>query len=211
MKPTIIQLPSDWGNEVRHRYFTGHTPLSTTLVVLFPGLAYSCELPLLYYAQQSAIEHHYDVLALEYGDQSARTDFKFEKLEQLVEECLQAIAQVSSKYDQYIFISKSLGTVIAGEVSRRFAEDTVQHIYLTPIELTVPYIKETSGYVIYGTRDEWFSEQSIRHIQGLPQIRPYPVLEASHNLEVDTVAHSLLVMREIVLLYKSFMEQHQKE
>lgn len=211
MKITTLQLPSAWGREVSHRYITDHTPASATLVVLFPGLAYSCECPLLYYAQQSAIEYGHDVLALEYGYQSARAEFKFEEVDQLIDECMQAVERVSSKYDHTIFISKSLGTWIAGEVDRRLTDVSVKHIYLTPIEMSLPYIKESAGYVIYGTKDEYFGEEAIRHIQGLQSIRPYPVLEASHSLEVDTVAHSLLVMREIVLLYNDFFEQHQKE
>lgn len=211
MNMSFIQLPSAWGSEVSQRWITNHAITSATLVVLFPGKNYSCELPLLYYAQQSATEHQYDVLALEYGYQRARTELREDEVDQVIEECLSAINHVKSKYNQFIFISKSLGNLIAGEVSKRLTGHTVKHLYLTPIDKSIPYIKESTGYVIYGTNDGEFNHESIREIQGLQHIHAYPVLEASHSLEVDTVAHSLLVMREIVLIYNHFFEQDDKE
>ncbi|MGZ9584478.1 alpha/beta hydrolase [Paenibacillus marinisediminis] len=204
MNINSITLPSTWGRDVKHRHISNG---SSSLVVCFPGLSYSCDLPVLYYAAKSAMESNHDALLLEYGYQSARVSFNQDQLGQVIQECKEAILQTASSYEQLIFVSKSLGTLVAGEVAAAIDHVPVSHLFLTPINASVPYIQNNRGAVIYGTKDDSFSEDSIRTIKGLQDIEVFPIREASHALEVDTVSHSLLVMREIVLIYNDFFQR----
>lgn len=203
MNRSYMLLPSFWGREVRHTYISNG---STSLVVIFPGKNYSCELPLLYYASQSAMENNHDVLRLEYGYHSAREELKLEELSVLVEECTQAIHQIIEKYESLIFVSKSLGTIVAGQVAEAIEDKDIRHIYLTPLDGTVSYIQKSRGMVIYGTKDPVFNNQSIEAIEYLNEMEVHPIKDATHSLEVDTVSHSLTLMSEIVDIYQSFFK-----
>ncbi|OAB36717.1 hypothetical protein PMSD_10355 [Paenibacillus macquariensis subsp. defensor] len=204
MDKSHIVLPSYWGGEVRHTYISND---SSSLVVVFPGKNYSCELPLLYYASQSAIEHNHDVLQLEYGYQSARVELEFEALSVLVDECTQAIIQIMASYDNLIFVSKSLGTIVAGQVAEAIADKGIRHVYLTPLDDTVPYIQHASGIVVYGTHDRVFSKQSIQAIEGFNNIEIHAIEDGTHALEVGTVRGSLIIMNAIVGIYDTFFSE----
>lgn len=200
MNMSFVTYPSEWGREARHKFFRNG---SDTLVVGFPGMQYSCELPLLHYACSSALENKLDVLLLEYGYQSARADLTLDQLPIVVAEAQAAIDHFRGNYDRLIFVSKSLGTIIAGQVAERINSDAIRHIYLTPLDDTVPYIQRSSGAVIYGTADTVFSSESVQAIAGLEQMRIVPVPNGNHALQVGNTIDSLDVLKEIVSIYKS--------
>lgn len=203
MNRSYILLPSFWGREVRHRYISNG---SSSLVVIFPGKNYPCQLPLLYYASLSAIENNHDVLLLEYGYQSARSELEIDDLHVLVEECARAIHQVVENYESLIFVSKSLGTIVAGQVAEAIEDKDIRQLYLTPLNRTVPYIQRSRGIVIYGTKDPSFNNQSIEAIEYLNDMEVHPIQNATHSLEVEMVSHSLVIMNEIVDIYQSFFK-----
>lgn len=203
MNRSYLSFPSLWGREVKHRYISND---SSSLVVIFPGKNYPCQLPLLYYASQSAIENNHDVLQLEYGYQSARVELEFDDIHVLVEECAQAIHQIMEKYENLIFVSKSLGTIVAGQVAEAIEDKDIRHIYLTPVDRTVPYIQSSRGMVIYGTKDPEFNNHSTQAIEYLNDMEVHPIQDATHSLEVETVSHSLVIMNEIVDIYQTFFK-----
>ncbi|WP_459953897.1 hypothetical protein [Paenibacillus pini] len=206
MNLNYITLPSFWGSEVRHRHISNG---STSLVVFFPGQNYSCDLPLLYYAKQSALEHQNDVLLLEYGYQSARTELDFHYLDTIVEECLLGIRQISESYQTVHFVSKSLGTIIAGRVEESWKAEgiTIRQLFLTPVDKSVPYLLQSSGMAIYGTNDPMISEESIDIMHGAAKLKVHAVPEGTHALEVSSVHHSLKILAELVELYDEFFNK----
>lgn len=100
-----------------------HKNDNTSLAVLFPGQNYSCELPLLYYAGKSAYDAGHDLFILEYGYQSARRPFEETNVDKVIHECYNSIKQVINNYDHVTFVSKSLGTYIAGKTAEIFTEN----------------------------------------------------------------------------------------
>lgn len=206
MNIQYITLPSAWGRDVQHRLFSQN---SSTLAVLFPGKNYSCELPLLYYATQSALQHHCDVLQLEYGYQSARTELQAEQLHLLVEETVEAIHLMKEKYKQILFVSKSLGTVVAGlAVDKVEANSDIVQLILTPLDATVPYIQNTVNSVIYGTADDLFSKESVQAIEGLRNSEVHAVNGGSHSLEVGITSENIKVMADVAIVYEAFFTKH---
>jgi hypothetical protein len=157
MKLDILTAPSFWKTEMKQRYFQIKEN-NSKLVVLFPGKNYSCEKPSLHYAGNSAIQSGFDLMVLEYGYQAARTILDINDLPRVIEESEESIQRILSIYDKVIFISKSLGTIVAGEVHRRLGVP-IKHIYLTPIKDTIHYINKSDGLVIYGTKDEMFNNE----------------------------------------------------
>ena len=111
--------------------------MSNQLAVLFPGIGYHIDKPLLYYSAKLA--------------QAVQTALS------ATEEQLTTIDWTA--YDRVFFLSKSIGTAIAA----RYA---VQHnihprqVYYTPIEQALPYLDPT-GIAFHGTADPWANTEMI--------------------------------------------------
>ncbi|SYX83155.1 alpha/beta hydrolase [Paenibacillus alvei] len=201
MKLDIIHMPSVWGTELKQKHITVQER-NNKLVVLFPGWNYPCELPLLYYAGNTALQQKYDVLKLEYGYQAARTNLDKKDLPKVIDECYESINRIITNYDKVIFISKSLGTIIAGEVHRRF-ESNVYHIFLTPLVGTIPFINTSDGIVIYGGNDPSFTKDNAKQLDGSQKIIEIP--DANHGLETGDVEENLSILKNIVTTYKKIL------
>lgn len=202
-KKRIIETDSYWGVKCRHVHITQG---SSTLVILFPGKGYSCERSLLYYAAQSALEKGYDVLQLEYGYQAARIGLESDQDDILVKECTDVIRQLHVPYyTDCISISKSLGTLVAGGVFKQYKSLPAHHIFLTPLDNTVPYIMQSKGLLIYGADDSIFSYTSREKVKHLPDIETIFLPEANHSLEAKSTEKTLQLLRQVVVHYNEFL------
>ncbi|WP_449600134.1 hypothetical protein [Paenibacillus sp. Marseille-Q9583] len=201
MNVSNIIMSSYWGREVRHKYITQG---SKALAVIFPGKNYSAERPLLDYAAKAAREHHCDVLLLEYGYQSARVGFKRDEMIILIQECKAAIASLP-EYKKILFISKSVGSVLAGRIAEELEiQKKTSHLYITPLPEAIPLIQQSRGTVIYGGSDPLFSEQLSSEISGLHHLKVYRIDDANHSLEVEQVNESLAILLVIINFYHEF-------
>lgn len=209
MDRQLISMPSAWGRNVEHKVYSNSS--ASSLVVLFPGLHYSCHHPLLYYAGASATQHGHDLMELEYGFQSARDNSKLEEedIHILVYECKRAIDQLKSKYSQLIFVGKSLGTVVAGLVNEVNREKASGMLLLTPVSKTMPYIRSSGCTVIYGTDDPSVSVEERKEIASLPHVKAYPLEGADHALEQGSVETSIGLLNRVTGLYGSFFKSYQ--
>ncbi|WP_438349959.1 alpha/beta hydrolase [Paenibacillus sp. FA6] len=201
MKFELIRVPSFWGTELNQKHISVQER-NRKLVVLFPGRNYSCELPLLYYAGNTALQLDYDLLILEYGYQAARMSLDLNDLPKVIDECFESIKIIANNYDQVIFISKSLGTIIAGEVHRRL-QVQINHIFLTPLVETIEFINTTNGIVIFGSKDPLFIVESVRQIESSQRIIEIP--NADHGLETGNVEENLSILIFIVKTYKEIL------
>ncbi len=195
MQVDKIILPSAWGRDIVHKYVQNGNP---SVAVFFPGQNYSCELPLLYYTSKSAYEAGHDLLMLEYGYQSARTAFDKTKVDQLIQECYTSISQIIHQYNEVVFVSKSLGTYIAGKTAELFKEKSIRHMFLTPIRSTIPFIEKFGGFVVSGTEDPVFQEEDMKQVEGFRNTEVLRIQDADHLLEVSNVNRSLEILNDLV-------------
>jgi hypothetical protein len=109
------------------------------LIILFPGAGYSVANPLLYYAGFKYYVKGYESIKINYGD-CLKQDRPFdENIEAIKKFVLEQVNEVDfSIYDDILFVSKSLGTVISGWLAEVLAIN-IRHIYLTPIEKTFQF------------------------------------------------------------------------
>ncbi|WP_372633691.1 alpha/beta hydrolase [Cohnella sp.] len=197
MKIEVIQLSSFWGTSLRQRHISVREG-NDRLAVLFPGRNYPCELPLLYYAGNAALQHGFDLLILEYGYQAARTQLHLSDLPKVIDESFESVLSVYEKHDQIIFISKSLGTLVAGEVHQKL-QAQVDHLFLTPLADTIPFIQATNGIVIYGENDPLFGPKEVEQIKD--RSRTIVIPNADHGLETGNVKENLINLGIIVDVY----------
>ena len=97
-----------------------------SLTVLFPGIGYTCDRPLLYYSGKMAAGAGYELIHIDFtGLKWSKEKIKdkafleetMKKCLQMTEEALQNAGDLSDA--EVIFISKSIGTVVATAYAKK--------------------------------------------------------------------------------------------
>ncbi len=156
------------------------------LCVIFPGIGYHCEKPLLYYSAKLARSKGYDVIPLKFSGFDNSTKGNEEKMSAAAAHALeQAEAQLAdtdfSKYEKIVFIGKSIGT-IACLAYRELYGTNASCILLTPLAMTFESLSHRCT-AFHGTADQWADTESIRKlcIKHLVPLNEYE--NANHSLE----------------------------
>ena len=92
------------------------------LAVIFPGIGYTADKPLLYFGRRIAVEYGYEVRIMDYkgfppkvkGDRNRMEESFFIALRQ-AEEMLAGVD--FTEYDDIVFIGKSIGTIVAAKIA----------------------------------------------------------------------------------------------
>ncbi len=153
------------------------------LVVIFPGVGYGFAHPLLYYADLLYEAKGYERKYMNYQDICRDTNLTLEKKKAQVRKYVfeQADGINFKEYDEVVFLSKSIGTTEAGVLAEKNGIK-VNQIFLTPIESTIPYIRDDSNVVI-GTADETYP--LYKKICDEHNINALYIEDGDHSLEVQ--------------------------
>ena len=163
------------------------------LAVIFPGMGYTKDRPLLYYTGKLAVRHGYELLHLDFSgiewskEQIKDTVF----MKQVLEECLrrtrQALLQADiSSEDEVLFVSKSIGTVVATAYA---AESFLQarQICFSPLTFIEEFVQSGSGILLYGNADPFADHEVIERIAEEKQLETYLINGGNHSLETGNV------------------------
>lgn len=174
------------------------------IVVLFPGVRYGTDCPLLYYAGFKYETRGYEIIEVSYGNLHKQDNSPEENMEYIKSSVLTQLKAIDfSKYGDIVFVSKSLGTVIAGWVEEQLCIGARQ-IYLTPVKETLPYIRNGKNIkiVIAGTDDKYLDADILRKHCIKENIHLKQIEGAGHRLEVKgDVDKNIDILKEIVDLY----------
>lgn len=181
------------------------------LAVVFPGIGYTADKPLLYYSRKIAAECGYDdIRVIAYTGFPAKILGDREKMTESYRIALKQSGEMLadtdfSSYDEVLFIGKSIGTAVAAQI----AAETLQPVRLllyTPLEETFLFpIKE--ALVFTGMADPWVGQEKSR-IPQLCREREIPcfVFEgANHSLECGDAEKDLRNLQEIMRETKEFI------
>lgn len=200
-----VCVQSSFGHTIRN-WLLAQEPQSDALAVLFPGSNGTCDIPLLHYARKVALLSACDVLSLEYGYVRTEQSFSRELYSPILKESLQAVEACDlAKYRRIYFISKSFGTLIAGEIAGQVCHLPIKSLYLTPLEDTVPYMSKTNCTVVAGDRDNLFPDVFKLRDMGTVDLRVFP--GAGHSLEVkDDYRKSLDILARVTDICHAFLQ-----
>lgn len=185
-----------------------HSP--RRLAILFPGLGYTCDKPLLYYAGKLAEQHGYAVRRLSYADLPANAKKDPSALALAVSRATsQSFAALDgidfASYDQVLLIAKSIGTQIA--CAYLAARQLSAHaILLTPLEETFRFGVH-ADLAFHGTSDPWTPDSEA--IRSACREKDIPLIEfegANHSLETGCVETDVLHLREIMQEIRHLMD-----
>lgn len=172
------------------------------IAVFFPGTGYHCDKPLLYYAREVAKEAGYnEQIKIEYVyDFDSVKDF--EELEKtypiLLEQIEKQLGGINwRQYEDILFVSKSMGTVMAATYAEKHNLSEVKHIWLTPVEQAYKMSKG-KPIVFIGTKDPVSSFQMIKKLSEEQEMQLFVYDNCNHSLECGDTQKDLTVLANVM-------------
>lgn len=179
------------------------------LAVIFPGIGYHCDKPLLYYSRKLAAELGYDetiCLTYTFSGGNIRGDEQKmkEAFDRLYAQAVQILKDVDwNRYDDVLFLSKSIGTVIASSYATEKHIPCRQVLY-TPLTQTYTFSPE-HGIAFLGTDDPWSDPSEVIAASRTAGI-PIEVYEhANHSLETPDTMRNLAILSDVMQKTKAFL------
>ena len=180
------------------------------IAVFFPGIGYTCDKPLLYYSEKLVRELGYEAVRVPYGNfppnvkgDAAKMYQCFVSAREQAEDILSGIDW--SQYQDILFFSKSVGTVVALSYAVEHGLHARQVLY-TPLEETFRFPTEPSGTIVFhGTGDPWARTEEIKRICEEKGLALYLTPKANHSLECGKVRRDLRTIREVMETVEEFV------
>ncbi len=180
------------------------------IAVLFPGIGYTCDKPLLYYSGKLAQERGYEVVRVPYGNFPPGVKGDADKMYQCFlsarEQAEDLLADIDwSGYRDILFFSKSIGTSVALSYAAGHEINARQVLY-TPLEETF-YLPIKAGQTIafHGTGDPWARTEVIEKICKEKEIPLYLTKKANHSLERGEAMKDLKTIRKVMETVQEFV------
>lgn len=178
------------------------------LAVIFPGIGYTADRPLLYYASHLARNYGYQITTLSYhslpenvkGDPD-KMRLAFEIAFKQAEQFLNDIDWTA--YGNVLFISKSIGSVISSAYASKY-HLAVKNILFTPVTDTFRY--SLPGCIAFhGTADPWAETDSIRSLAKEKEVPLFLSENANHSLETGDVSKDLSILKDVMFHVEHFI------
>lgn len=151
------------------------------IAILFPGIGYNCDKPLLYYSGKLSIEHQYEVFKVPYTNLSRSIPEAYADAYAQTEKYLENIEW--SEYEDILFISKSIGTAVAAAYAQKH-NIHCSNIYYTPLSQTFDFSPQP-GIIFHGTNDSWADTADIQEKCQEHHLPLYITENANHSLEIQ--------------------------
>lgn len=174
------------------------------IAVVFPGVGYTKDRPLLYYSGKIAKSYGYELVYPDFtGLQWSKEELKdHSRLVELLKEGLTRTEAALSDYDitsedNILFLSKSIGTVVATAYARKKGI-VVKQILFTPLEYISNFIEKGNGLVFYGDHDPYAKPDDIIRIGRTYQLEMHCIKGANHSLEAGDVLYNIDELKKVM-------------
>lgn len=188
-------------------------PSTNKLAIFFPGIGYHCDKPLLYYSRKLADEAGYkSILSLDYSLAGSNITGNIrgdrEKMQQafsyLYEQAAKQLSSINwQDYDEIVFISKSIGTVIASAFAQH-EKICCRQILYTPLRETYDFHPQ-NAIAFIGTLDPWSNIEKVTDISGEQKIPLFLYPDANHSLETKDTLRNIKTLQDVMEETKRFL------
>ncbi len=187
------------------------------VALIFPGLAYNSNMPLLHYSIETILTSGINVLTVDY-DYSNNPEFlkqvQSTRSDWLIEDVESAFNVITEEENQKVvcLTGKSLGTIALGHLLETHEElRDAKTIWLTPLiknpqllEQMLKYMKD--AVLVIGTEDPQYDRDTVDRLNASTQLRGIIIDGANHSLEIEgDVTQSLRVLMQIVAILQQFL------
>ncbi len=203
------------GKNVPNRFFRqgGAAP---TLAVLFPGMNYSCDMPLLFYPLKLLLDRGAEVLQVraDYTVPAYRSLPPEERSAWLAADAQAAVqaARQQGKYSKLVLVGKSIGTIALAHLAP--LEPEAVSIWLTPLlhnPLVVSAAEHNRGAALFvaGTDDDLYDAAALERIQAATRADAELIRGGDHSLEVEgNFFASLKALDQVMQAIAGFLSKH---
>lgn len=194
-----------------------HEETVTQVAVLLPGLGYTCDMPLFYYATRLVWNLGADILQVEYAyhrEPGFRALPASERRERLLADATSAFDAIlrQPQYQLITLVGKSLGTLAMGHLlTTKQPRQDLRAIWLTPL-LRDPELQRqmrncrARSLAVIGTADGHYDEGKLHDFRDRAGYEVIAVEGADHGLDLagDPIG-SIRVMARIVRAMEEFL------
>lgn len=197
------------------RFFRLGEEPGSRLAVLFPGLQYTADMPLLYYPTQLFLQHDFDVLQVhaDYTDEVFRSAGGNRQSQWLAMESDAALqfGREQGEYRDAVLLGKSLGTLSVAHLTSNSNQDISAAFWLTPLfyedQLIHSAMKtNNTSLFVCGQADPLYDAQALERIQSATGASALIIQGADHSLLLeDDIIGSLPVMSQVLKAMEAFL------
>lgn len=182
--------------------------MNKKIAVIFPGVGYHVDKPLLYYSKKLAAQNGYEIKEVPYGKFPKGVKGSREKMEKAFFSALEQAGEILkdvdfSEYHDILFISKSVGTAVASAYAGKHGLNT-RNIYYTPVEASFQFMKQP-GIAFTGTADSWVTFDAVERgcrDGGFPL---HVTEDGNHSLETGDVRRDLENLQMIMKITEEYI------
>lgn len=180
------------------------------IAVVFPGIGYHVDKPLLYYSSRIARQKGYVVCPISYTDLALDLAGAKESLEETIkkaeEGCWKQVVDLGlEKGDEIVFLSKSIGTVLALFCAKE-VQLSCRHVLYTPLVEAFRFPVGSAAMAFSGTRDPWADHERIRSLCYEHEVPLISFDEANHSLETGDVLGNLHILQQVMEETNRFLD-----
>ena len=182
------------------------------LAVIFPGIGYTADKPLLHYSRRIAADHGYEIRIMNYSGFPSKVKGDRKRMEECFRIALEQAEEMLAgadltDYEDILFIGKSIGTAVAAKIaSESPAKDRIRQILYTPLDDTFAF-SIGKAIAFTGDDDPLVGKEKSR-IAALCEERGIPcflIEDANHSLESKDVLADLKELRRIMKETEKFI------
>ncbi len=174
------------------------------IAVVFPGVGYTKDRPLLYYAGKQAVKCGYELVHVDFsGIEWSKEKLKDKDfLRTVMERCLKITEDSLERFgdmsgDDILFISKSIGTVVATAYERKRSVNAKQ-ICFSPLEMIEGYVRENGAVLFYGNDDPFADHTIIEKIGKEKKLEMHCIEGGNHSLETGDIVTDIDNLKQMI-------------
>ena len=179
--------------------------------VIFPGVGYTKDRPLLYYAGKLAAKHGYELKFVDFSglDWSKEKLKDKEFLRATMEKCMRMTEDALAGNDdlsghKVVFISKSIGTAVATAYAAQKNVDATQ-ICFSPLEMIVDHVRDNGAVLFCADEDPYADYGSLENIAKEKNLELYRVKGGNHSLETGDVLTDIDNLKDMMQKFTTYL------
>ena len=183
------------------------------ICILFPGMGYTTQKPLLYYSGKLALSKDYELVQITYDNMPPKVIRDPEVMRQAYEAALDSARRqlADIRWDEYsdiLIVGKSVGTAVAASFADTYIFSkglNAKLVYLTPVAETYKFVKESVGIAFHGNDDPWADTDEVIRLSEQYQIPLHIYEGANHSLETGDVETDLRTLQDVMEYIASYI------
>ncbi len=173
------------------------------IAIIFPGIGYHSDKPLLYYGKKLAIQYGYEIIEVNYSGFTENIRGDEDKMKETFQIALEQAEEILAKEsisqeDDILMISKSIGTIVAACYEAKHGLEA-KHIYFTPLVETFRFMRPESGIIFHGTADPWADTKEIMDKCADYRMPLFLTEDGNHSLEKGLPLMDVRNLSKIIL------------